>query len=74
MLRGAPQSLQSLQVNDKNVEDIKLCLEHKTVDWFSEDPFDTETCNQIRKMLAPLTSKADGQCSQYTQYMTGAKS
>ena len=52
-------------VNTKNGGHIRAYLQHRADSWLSSNEFDEETSAEIRRLLGPLASRANGQNSSY---------
>jgi hypothetical protein len=53
--------IEPVRVDKKNVEDIRTYVQQRTDEWLASSGFDAETSTETRRLLVPLTSKADGE-------------
>ena len=51
------------QINDQNHQDIEAFQAERAETWLDGSDFDSETCNEVKHLLAPIASKANGERS-----------
>ena len=60
IVRLLPVNVEKERVDDRNIDDIQAYVQIRTNEWLMFSPFDTETSEEIRKLLVPLPQKSGG--------------